>query len=115
MSKEYATVFGSDIENIFYDFCDAVLNGESTFKCPSKEKLNYVYVISRICMPIAYEYVDKDKCYVENGIGHIVYNIDKEELLKKVNEFKEKVTNVITSAIPYEEDDLIIPICRGDI
>ena len=59
-------------------------------------------------MPIASEYVDKDKCYVENGVGHIVYNIEKEELLKKVKEFKEKVTNVITSAIPYEEDDLIL-------
>lgn len=108
ISKEYLMTYGNDIENTFYDFCDAVLNGETTFKCDTKEKLNSVISISRVCLPIASEYVQKDKCYVENGIGHISYKIEKEELFKKVEEFINKITSVITSAIPYEEDDFIL-------
>ena len=108
ISKEYLTIYGADIEETFYDFCDAVLNGESTFKCASKEKCNAVLEISRICLPIASAYVDIDKVHVENGVGHIVYKIEKEELLKKADEFKNKVTEVITSAIPYKEDDFIL-------
>lgn len=108
ISKEYLIIYGADIEETFYDFCDAVLNGESTFKCESKEKYNAVLEISRICLPIASEYVDKDKAYVENNVGHITYKIGEEELLEKVNKFKDKVTDVITSAIPYKEDDFIL-------
>lgn len=108
ISKEYLIIYGADIEETFYDFCDAVLNGESTFKCESKEKYDAALEISRICLPIASEYVDNDKAYVENNVGYITYKITTEELLKKVNEFKDKVTDVITSAIPYKEDDFIL-------
>ena len=86
ISKEYLTIYGADIEETFYDFCDAVLNGESTFKCASKEEYNAVLDISRICLPITSAYVDDDKVNVKNGVGHITYKITTEELLKKVEE-----------------------------
>lgn len=108
ISKEYLVIYGEDIEKNFYDFCDAILNGESTFQCESTEKYNAVLDISRICLPIASEFVDKDKAYVENNVGHITYNIEKEELHEKATQFKDKVSDVITSAIPYKEDDFIL-------
>lgn len=73
ISKEYLITYGNDIENIFYDFYDAVLNGESNFKCDTKEKLNSVISISTVCLPIASECIQKDKCYVEDEIGYIFY------------------------------------------
>lgn len=108
ISKEYVTLYGKEIEEVFYSFCDAVLNGESKFKCKSKEQFNRVLSISRICFPVASQYVDKDKIYVENGIGHISYKIDRDELLINVSKFKEKVTDLISLSVPYKEDDFII-------
>ena len=108
ISKEYVTLYGKEIEEVFYSFCDAVLNGESKFKCESKEQFNIVLSISRVCLPIASQYVDKDKIYVENGIGYISYKIDRDELLINVSRFKEKITNLISLSVPYKEDDFVV-------
>ena len=108
ISKEYLQVYGADIEETFYRFCDAVLNGENTFACASQERLNAVLSIARYCLPVGSAYVDSDKCYVEGGIAYLTYTVSNEELLTKVEEFKAKVTEVITAAVPYKEDDLIL-------
>jgi len=108
ISKEYITLYGADIEEVFYDFCDAVLSGENTFKCSSLEQFNRVLSIARVCNPIASQYVDKDKIRVENGIGYISYKIEKEELLNSIEKYKDKVTTIITSSIKYKEDDFIM-------
>lgn len=108
MSREYVTVYGSDTEELFYNFCDAVLNVESTFKCPSTEKFKQVLEISRTCLPIASCYIDRDKIFVQNGVGHIPYNVEKEDLKNKIKQFKEKVASVISSAVPYKEDNCIM-------
>ena len=108
ISKEYISVYGADIEECFYRFCDAVLNAENTFPCATKEKLLNVLSISRYCLPIASEFIDHDKCYVENGTGYLSYKIGNAELLNAISEFKNKVTEVITSAIKYDEEDFIL-------
>ena len=108
ISKEYVTAYGTGMEECFYRFCDAVLNGENTFRCATKEQLLMVITISRECLPIANEFIDSDKCYVSDGVGHLSYKIGKDELLEEVSKFKAKVTEVITSAVPYEEEDFII-------
>ena len=108
ISKEYIALYGTDIEEIFYKFCDAVLNGENKFKCSSIEQYNRVLSIARVCNPIASQYVDKDKIYVENGIGYITYKVEKDELLNNITKYKEKITNLISSSVPYKEDDFII-------
>ena len=38
---------------------------------------------------------------------YISYKIDRDELLMNVNKFREKVTNIISSSVPYKEDDFI--------
>lgn len=108
ISKEYIDIYGLDIEEIFYDFCDVVLAGESKFKCSSVEKFNTVLTISRHCLPIAWQYVDRNNIKVENGEGYISYKIGKQELMKEITSYKDKVTNVIVSTIPYREDDFIM-------
>ncbi|MBR4015688.1 MAG: transglutaminase domain-containing protein [Anaerotignum sp.] len=110
ISKEYLAVYGADIERIFYDFSDAVWNGEDTFPCPSIEKFREVLSVSVNCLPIAAQYVDKDKICVENGIGYIAYTIEKTELLSRIAAFREKVTHVITSAVPYREEPFVMAI-----
>lgn len=107
ISREYLEVYGPEIEGEFYAFCDAVLAGEDTFPCPSAERFHRLLSIARTCLPIADTLVEQDAVFAENGVGHIVYKVAQSELLDQVRLFREKVTSVITDAIPYAEDDFI--------
>lgn len=107
ISREYLEVYGPEIEGEFYAFCDAVLAGEDTFPCPSAERCHRLLSIARTCLPIADTLVEQDAVFAENGVGHIVYKVAQSELLDQVRLFREKVTSVITDAIPYAEDDFI--------
>ena len=79
ISKEYLRVFGEQIEPLFYGFCDAVLNGEDTFACPSEPVFHEILAVARVCLPIATYLIEEDDIYVENGRGHIAYRVEKEE------------------------------------
>ncbi len=108
ISKEYIDIYGADIKEIFYNFCDAVLAGKDRFKCPSIEKFNIVLTISRNCLPIACQYVDKNHIKVANGEGLLVYKISKQELMNEIARYKDKISNLIVSSIPYREDDFVM-------
>ncbi len=108
IAEEYLRIYGKGIEQVFYDFSDAVLAGEESFACPSAEKFHQVLAIARNCLPVAEAFIQKDEIFVENGRGHIVYTVEKEELMAKIQAFREKITHVISSAIPYQEEDFIL-------
>ena len=108
ISKEYLTVYGPEIENEFYDFCDAVRNGEETIRCESDTQWKSVLSVSRNCFPLASQFIDVERSYVENGVAHICYNVTLEELREKVSEFEDKVVGVIKSAISEQPDEEFI-------
>ncbi len=110
ISKEYLRVFGEEIEPLFYGFCDAVLNGEDTFACPSEPEFHEILAVARVCLPIATYLIEEDDIYVENGRGHIAYRVEKEERMQLIQEFTERVSQLIESAVPYKEDDFIIAL-----
>lgn len=108
ISKEYIKAYGPEIEPMFYEFCDAVLAGRDEFPCPSTEIIHRLISIARTCLPVAAHCINEDRIYVENGIGHISYEMDHKELAQVVRSFKERVNSVITSAVPYRDEDFII-------
>ena len=110
ISDEYIRAYGEEIEPLFYAFCDAVLNGESTFPCPSTEMFHQVLGIARVCLPVASYCIEEDDVYVKDGVGHIAYRMDQKELKQTVESFKARVTEVIKSAVPYQEEDFIVAL-----
>lgn len=107
ISEEYRTIYGEGIEEEFYAFCDAILMKENTFTCRSKERFHQLLAISNSCFPLAQELIDKDETTVENGICHLTYHYDEEKTEEIILSFRNKVSDVIRTAIPYEEPDSI--------
>ena len=107
ISEEYFLIYGKDIEEIFFSFCDALLDKEKEFKCESKEYFYQLLNISNSCFPIANEIIDKDKTYIENGICYLFYLYDDNELDLIINEFKERIIKIINESIKYDAPDYI--------
>ena len=52
MAEEYKKIYGPGIEESFYKLCDAVLAGEESFPCESREKLFQLFTVARTCFPL---------------------------------------------------------------
>jgi len=102
IAQEYIDIYGQDIKEEFFNFCDSLLSINKSFKCKSKERLYELLSISNSCFPIASYLINKDKTYVENGICYLTYNYDDNEVNKIISSFKTKITNTINNAIKYE-------------
>ena len=107
IADEYKLIYGETIEKEFYDLCDALLNIEESFSCTSKERLYQLLAIADSCFPLAGELIDKDKSYVDNGVCHLVYRYDKTEMKIVIEQFIEKVSEIISNAVPYDEPDYV--------
>lgn len=107
ISEEYRTVYGEGIEEEFFAFCDAILNNEKTVPCSTPERFHQLLLISNSCFPLAQELIDRNQTTVNDGVCHLAFRYDEEETDRIIAAFKEKVTDVITSAVPYEEPDFV--------
>ena len=107
ISAEYLQIYGDEIEQQFYALCDAVLSAEDSFPCPSSERFHQLLSISSSCFPPARELIDPERSYTENGTCYLSYRYDLSETKEKIRAFRDKVTDVITQAVPYEEPDYI--------
>ena len=107
ISEEYKTIFGEEISEEFFSFCDAILKKEKTFSCRSREKFYHLFSISNSCFPLAQELINKEESTVNDGVCHLVYRYNDDKLDELILSFENKVTNVISSAVPYDEPDSI--------
>ena len=107
IAEEYINIYGKGIEEEFYRFCDAILSGDSTFSCRSKERFYQLMSIADTCFPLAGGLIDRNGTYVENGFCHISYLFDEKETEGIINTFTAKVSSIIRSAVPYDEPDHI--------
>jgi len=107
ISREYALIYGEEIEGEFFSFCDAILSGSRTMPCGSRERLFQMLEISDTCFPLAAEVIDKENTRVEKGVCYLAYLPEESELPAILSQFQEKVTAVITAAVPYEAPDFI--------
>ena len=107
ISEEYKTIYGEEIDEEFFSFCDAILKKEKIFPCRSQERFYQLLSISNSCFPIAQELINKEKSSFNAGICHFVYRYSDEKLDELILAFEEKVTDVIRLAVPYDEPDYI--------
>ena len=97
-------LWGEETRDAFFNFCDAVRNGEDTFECPSEEAY-YNVVGGRLInyyLPVAYTLINDDyyeNTGYENGTGLVPYGENKEEFLEKEKEFEEIVTDIINDNV----------------
>ncbi len=107
ISRDYALLYGENISEEFYSFCDAILHKEEAFACISRERLFQMLEISNSCFPLAQELIDKEKTTVSDGVCHLVYRYEAAQIDEIIYAFEKKVYDVIQNAIPYEEPDWI--------
>ncbi|MBR3168023.1 MAG: alpha/beta fold hydrolase [Erysipelotrichaceae bacterium] len=107
MAEEYKKIYGPGIEDVFYTFCDTVLEAGDSFACADREELFHLLTIAKSCFPLADGLVDREQSYVENGTAHLVYKNDPQEVRELAERFISKVESVIRSAIPCETADWI--------
>ncbi len=101
LSQIYIDKYGKDFEENYYRYCDAILTGAETVKCDKKEWLPLFRDISRIYLPIANRYCyffDEDITSVGDGEYKLSYGLPKDEFLKKVDEFEERIESLIERA-----------------
>ena len=108
ISDEYTLIYGEGIREEFFLMCDAILSGEDSFPCASKERFHQLLSISDSCFPLARELIETEKTETENGVCHLHYRYDEEKTEKKKTSFIDKVTSVIETAVPYREPDCIV-------
>lgn len=107
ISEEYGMIYGEEINGDFFSFCDTILKKENTFPCESTERFHQLLSISNSCFPLAQELIDKDQTFAEDGVCYLVYRYEDEAIDAIISSFKNKVTDVISSAVQYNEPDFI--------
>ena len=105
LSGGYAEIYGESFREEYFAFCDAVLSGSSSFPCSSRERFFRFLSVSNYCFPLAGAVVDRDRSTVAQGVCTLAYLYDEPELKEKISSFREKVTEVISAAVPYDEPD----------
>ena len=103
-SERDTELWGEDTREAFFNFCDAIRNGEDTFECPN-ENAYYNVVGGRLInyyFPVAYTLI-KDDYYqntgYSNGVGQIPYGDDKEDFLAREKKFEAIITDIINSNV----------------
>lgn len=101
LSEIYINKYGKEFEEDYYRYCDAILSGADTVKCSKKQWLPLFRDISRTYLPIANEYCyffDEDIKAVGKDEYKLEYGLPQEEYLKKVEEFKARIEELIERA-----------------
>ena len=95
----------------FYNLCDALRAGETTFKCSSQEAYDYAMNVSTLaslfppaCLKVTGESNDGTVPY-ENGIGRIYYEMPVEEYVVRQAEFEEMITDILNSTLESDDTD----------
>ncbi len=95
----------------FYNLCDALRAGETTFECSDESAYNWATNWATLnalfpveCLKISGESNDGSIPY-ENGVGRIYYDIPVEEYVAKEAEFEKTITDIINSCVEYDDTD----------
>ncbi len=100
-----------DYWDSFYNLCDALREGETTFECSSQEAYDFCMLPSTLanffpaaCMKVSGESSDGSVPY-ENGTGRIYYKMPVEEFTAREEGFEELITDILNSNLEYDDDD----------
>ena len=104
-SDRDAQMLGEDKREAFYNLCDALVNGNDTFRCDNKEAfiwatrpqfVDYFFPPASNCIkPLSYH----------DGVGRIEYLVPVDEFLDRVNAFEAEIEGVLNSTVSPEYSD----------
>ena len=112
-SDFYREIYDEDVEETFRAYCEAVCKGETEFECKSWDFMiiTRLRMLASEYMPIAFIYANITNIDSEH-IGHIDYGMSSEEFMTKLEEFENKVTQILdeTCKAGYSEAENAIAI-----
>lgn len=101
----------ADYWEAFYNLCDALRNGESSFACKSEEAYNWATspatlneLFPAACTKITGKSGDGTKSF-ENGTGRIYYLIPTDEYVERQAKFEAFVENVLNTCLEPDDGD----------
>ena len=104
VGSRYLEQFGEETRDAFFAYCDALRNGEDTFPCPDQDTFGWCTGrLEHFFFPVAEHNADEGFC--EDGIGHIVYKIPKEQFLQKQKAFEDQITGVLNECLGDDYSD----------
>lgn len=114
-SPTLAEEIPQDYWDSFYNMCDALRIGETTFKCSSEDAYGFCMLTSTTaslfpaaCLKISGESNDGTKPY-ENGVGRIYYQMPVEEFVQRQADFEALITDILRNTL--EDDDTDFEKC----
>ena len=112
-SDFYREIYDEDVEETFRAYCEAVCKGETEFECKSRDFMivTRLRMLASEYMPIAFIYANITNIDSDH-IGHIDYGMSSEEFMTKLEEFENKVTQILdeTCKAGYSEAENAIAI-----
>lgn len=108
-SQTMSERFPQEYWDSFYNLCDALRVGESSFECASQEAYEWAISGSALanlfpaaCLKVDDKFNDGTVPF-ENGTGHIHYNMPVEEFVQRQADFEEMIVDILNSTL--ESDD----------
>ncbi|RKM54114.1 transglutaminase family protein [Butyrivibrio sp. X503] len=106
--KKLYDAYGAEEWETFFKLCDALRAGEDTFECPSREIYEWCFSGAPLdeYMPVARHNTEMNFTdgYTD-GVGHITYEIPKDEFVKKQKEFEKTVMDIVNENVDKDYTD----------
>lgn len=110
-SSTLAVEIPQDYWDSFYNMCDALRAGETTFSCSSQEAYDFCMkdsttanLFPAACLKISGESNDGTTPY-ENGVGRIYYKMPVEDFVERQAEFENLITDILNSTLENDDTD----------
>lgn len=110
-SAQLGKSISQDKWDAFYNLCDALRAGETTFECASEEAYKWAMDDTVLCclfpaagLKIDTKMEDGSKAF-ENGTGKIHYKMDIQEYVKRQADFETLILDMINSTVEKDDTD----------
>ena len=95
----------------FYNLCDAVRKGETTFECADQEAYDFATSASTLanflpaaCVKVSGE-SDDSSIPFENGVGRIYYKMPIDEFITRETEFENLIVDILNNTLETDDTD----------
>lgn len=95
----------------FYNLCDAVRKGETTFECANQKAYEFATSVSTLasflpaaCLMISEE-SDDGSIPFENGVGKIYYKMPIDEFVKREADFEKLIVDILNNTLETDDTD----------
>lgn len=100
ITQELNEYYGGGFADLFFGFCDALLNGEDTYPCPDSHTEFVLWDTARGCFPIADGIATADfpvgaPRKHPSGKAKIIYRYDRDTCQSLIADFQTRVEDIL--------------------